>query len=143
MVRQRHYEYTYLFGAVCPQRDTAVGLVLPLVNTQAMAVHLQAIANTVPGGRHAVVVVDGAGWHSEVALEGLRNVSLLRLPPASPELNPVEQVWQWLRQHHLANRCYASYPALVEACCAAWNSFVGRTGAVAQLCTRQWATLEP
>jgi Transposase and inactivated derivatives len=117
--------------------------VLPTVNSEAMACHLQAISAAVPEGRHAGVVVDGAGWHTQAALEGLSNVSLLSLPPASPELNPVEQVWQWLRQHTLANRCFEHYEAILEACCEACNAFTSTVGAVKRLCSRQWAILEP
>lgn len=62
VVRQQQYVYTYVFGAMCPARDEAVGLVLPVANTRAMARHLEAISEQVPEGRHAVVVLDGAGW---------------------------------------------------------------------------------
>lgn len=143
VVRQQHYAYTYVFGAVCPARDEAVGLILPQVNTAAMALHLQAIAEAVPEDRHAVVVVDGAGWHGPAAAEGLDNLTLLKLPPASPELNPVEQLWQQLRQRSLANRCFENYEAIVQACCEAWNAFTELSGSLRRLCTRQWATLEP
>jgi transposase len=143
VVRQQQYEYAYVFGAVCPQRDEALGLVLPSVNTAAMALHLRTIDEAVPVGRHALVVVDGAGWHSASVTEGLNNVTLLKLPPASPELNPTEQVWQQLRQRHLANRCFSGYEDVVQACCEAWNAFTSLPGAVRHLCSRQWATLEP
>lgn len=143
VVRQQQYDYAYLFGAVCPARDQAVGLVLPTVNTQAMALHLQAISAAIPEGRHGVVVIDGAGWHGEAAAAGLENLSLLKLPPASPELNPVEQVWQQLRQRSLANRCFAGYEHIVTVCCEAWNAFTATAEAIRQLCTRRWATVEP
>lgn len=143
VVRQQQYDYAYVFGAVCPQRDQARALVLPTVNTAAMALHLRAIDEVVPPGRHALVVVDGAGWHGPSVTDGLNNVTLLKLPSASPELNPTEQVWQQLRQRHLANRCFSGYEDVVQACCEAWNAFTSLPGAVRQLCTRQWATLEP
>lgn len=142
VVRQQQYDYAYVFGAVCPARDEAVGLVLPAVNTEAMALHLEAVSAAVPEGRHAVVIVDGAGWHGVAAAATVANVSLLKLPPAAPELNPIEQLWQQLRQRALANRSFAGYEAIVEACCVAWNDFTGTAGAVRQLCTRQWATME-
>lgn len=123
MVRQQQYVYTYVFGAMCPARDEALGLVLPVANTEAMALHLQAISERVPEGPHAVVVVDGAGWHRERAAEGRNNLSLLKLPPASPELNPVEWLWQLLRQRYLVNRCFKDNEHLVQACCEAWNAF--------------------
>ncbi len=142
VVRQQQYDYAYVFGAVCPERDEAVGLVLPTVNTEMMTLHLQALSAAVPVGRHALVVVDGAGWHGPSVAEGVDNVTLLKLPPAAPELNPTEQVWQQLRQDHLANRCFSGYEDIVQSCCEAWNAFTGLPGAIRQLCTRQWAALE-
>lgn len=143
VVRQQQYASTYVFGAMCPARNEAVGLVLPVANTEAMARHVQAISEQVPEGRHAVVVLDGAGWHGERAAQGQDNVSLLKLPPASPELNPVELLWQQLRQRYLANRCFQDHEELVQACCEAWNEFTAIPGALHQLGTRPWATLEP
>ena len=65
--------------------------------------HLLDIAAKVPDGRHALVVLDGAGWHRSKALEIPANVTLLRLPPYSPELNPVKIVFQFLKSRHFAN----------------------------------------
>ena len=136
-VRQQQFEYSYLFGAVCPATGQAVGLVLPSVNMTAMTLHIEAIADCVPDGRHAVVIVDGAGWHS-LALN-TDKVTLLKLPPYSPELNPIEQVWQWLKQKWLSNRAYRDYEAIVDACCEAWNLFANNEVLVKRLCHRQWA----
>ena len=121
LVRQQQFEYVYIFGAVCPARDEAVGLVMPAVNTEAMLLHLEHIAMKIPEGRHAVVVLDKAAWHTTKRLKRFSNISLLPLPPTSPELNPTEQVWQALRDEHLANRCYEDYDAIMMACCDAWN----------------------
>lgn len=90
LVRQQQFEYTYIFGAVCPARDEAVGLVMPAVNTEAMLVHLEHISMNVPEGRHAVIVLDKAAWHTTKRLKRFSNISLLPLPSASPELNPTE-----------------------------------------------------
>ena len=112
LVRQQQFEYAYVFGAVCPARDEAVGLVLPVANTEAMLVHLEHISMKIPAGRHAVIVLDKAAWHTTKRLKRFNNISLLPLPPASPELNPTEQVWQALRDEYLANRCYEDYDAI-------------------------------
>jgi transposase len=143
VVRQQQSESAYIFGAVCPQCDAAVGLVLPFANTQTMALHLEAISLAVPPGRHAVVVLDQAGWHTTPKLPQLPNVSLLSLPAGSPELNPAEQVWQQLRDRSLANRCYDSYDDIIDACCEAWNKFTQIPNAIRSLCTRNWANLTP
>ncbi|MFZ3141286.1 MAG: transposase [Polaromonas sp.] len=113
--------------------------VMPQANTEAMALHLQAISEAVPAGRHAVLVLDRAGWHTTAKLPQFSNLSLLPLPAGSPELNPAEQVWQQLRDRHLANRCYDSYEQIVDACCDAWNAFTQIPGAIRSLCSRRWA----
>ena len=141
LVRQQQFEYTYIFGSVCPARDEAVGLVMPAVNTEAMLVHLEHISMNVPEGRHAVIVLDKAAWHTTKRLKRFSNISLLPLPSASPELNPTEQVWQTLRDEHLANRCYKDYNDIMVACCDAWNAFVDIPNRVKNLCSRSWANL--
>ena len=141
VVRQQQSESAYIFGAVCPQQSSAVGLVMPHANSEAMARHLQALSEAVPAGRHAVLVLDRAAWHTTPKLPQFPNVSLLPLPAGSPELNPAEQVWQQLRDRHLANRCYDGYEQIVDACCDAWNAFTQIPGAIRSLCSRSWAVL--
>ena len=90
-----------------------------------MNAHLAEISRQVAPGAHAVVTLDGAGWHQPGGkLRVPDNISLLPLPPYSPELNPVENVWQFLRQNHLSNRVYETYEAIVDACCDAQNALV-------------------
>ena len=88
-----------------------------------MKLHLRAISEEVPLGRHALIVVDGATWHNEKANEGLSNITLIKLPPVSPELNPVERIWQYLRQNYLSNQAFRDYKHIVDSCCSAWNQF--------------------
>lgn len=141
MNRQQQFEYAYIFGAVCPDRDEAVGIVMPSVNSHAMLEHLKAISANIPPGRHAVIVLDQAAWHTTEKVQTFDNLSLLPLPPASPELNPVEQIWQQLRDNWLANRSFDGYEAIVDACCEAWNWFVDIPEKVRKLCRREWAIL--
>lgn len=88
-----------------------------------------------------MIVLDRATWHTTQRLKKFSNISLLPLPPASPELNPTEQVWQVLRDEHLANRSYENYDAIMSACCDAWNVFVDTPSRVKNLCSRSWANL--
>ncbi|OJI26790.1 hypothetical protein VV99743_04092 [Vibrio vulnificus] len=67
--------------------------------------------------------MDGAGWHTNDIAEPFDNVSIIKLPTYSPELNPIEQVWSGLRQHYLANPSFADYEDIVSKVCRAWNSF--------------------
>lgn len=139
IVRQQQFNYTYIFGAVCPARDEGVGLIMPYANMQTMQIHLEHISLKIPAGRHAVVVLDQAGWHTSNKLKKPKNLTLISLPPASPELNPIEQVWRQLREDHLANRCYKNEEDIVNACCEAWNTFEDKSGSIKSLCSRQWA----
>ena len=141
VVRQKQYEYAYVFGAVCPERGASVGLVMPMVNTAAMQLHLRHIAVNVPKGKHAVIVLDRAGWHTTKKLAQFKNITLVPLPAGSPELNPQEQVWQQLRDRYLANRCFKNYDDIVDNCCHAWNDFTSDPTTIARLCTREWAKL--
>ena len=137
--RDTRYEWAYLFGAVCPARGVAAGLVLPFVNTPAMNAHLAEISRTVAPGAHAVLVLDGAGWHGGSALFVPDNISLITLPPYSPELNPVENVWQYLRANWLAISVFDNYDDIVDACCAAWNRFADDPTAVSSITSQSWA----
>ncbi len=127
------------FGAICPARATGAALVMPYANTQAMSAHLAEISRHVSPGAHAILVIDGAGWHSSRTLVVPANITLLTLPPYSPELNPVENVWQFLRQNRLANRVFDSYDAIVDVCCDAWNALLAIPERIASITSRDWA----
>jgi hypothetical protein len=138
--RDQRYKWAYIFGAVCPARDIGAALVLPAANTHAMNLHLREISTQVAQGAHAVVVLDGAGWHQtggKLAIPD--NISLLHLPPYSPELNPAENIWQYLRQNFLSNRIYETYNAIVDACCEAWNALIATPTVIRSIATRAWA----
>jgi len=92
----QRYASAYLFGAICPARGTGAALALPLANTEAMQLHLDEISTQVARGAHAVLLLDRAGWHTTGKLNVPRNISLIFLPSRSPELNPVENIWQYM-----------------------------------------------
>ena len=100
-----------------------------------MEKHLALILNKVPEGRHAVIVVDGAAWHQCHLADKFKSLSIIKLPPYSPELNPIEQVWQWLRQNELANWCFKGYDDIVDKCIRAWSSFISNPSRVMKLCS--------
>ena len=138
----------YLFGAICPARDTGAALAMPHANTQAMQMHLDEISLTVAPGAHAILILDQAGWHTTGKLSLPANISLMPLPPRSPELNallsevegPQENVWQYLRQRFLSNRIFDSYEAILTAVCDAWNTLLNETNRITSIGTRQWVT---
>jgi transposase len=111
----------------------------PYLNATAVSAHLADISRAVAEGAQAVLVLDGAGFHVAKDLKIPRNITLLRLPPYSPELNPIENVWEYLRGNKLANTVYETYDELVTACCNAWNFFVEDPERIASVTTRSWA----
>jgi hypothetical protein len=139
--RDSRYEWAYLFGAVCPERATGVALVMPYANSEAMNLHLREIGRAVAPGAQAILVLDGAGWHTSHILTPPDNVTLLGLPPYSPELNPVENVWEYLPKNNLALRVYDTYDAIVDACCNAWTDLIATPARIASITRRQWAVV--
>ena len=112
---------------------------LPFCNTEPMALHLTEIALAVAPGAHAVVLMDQAGWHMTGKLDVPGNISIVALPAKCPELNPVENIWQFMRDNWLSNRIYRSYDDIVEQCCHAWNKLVDQPWRIMTIGLRQWA----
>ena len=140
-VKQQQFEYAHVFGAVCPATGATEALICPIMNMDAMREHLALISKRTGRSRHAVLIVDGASWHQPYLAKEFDNITMLKLPPYSPELNPMEQVWQWLRQHELANKCFKNYEDIVTQCSQAWNTFIEDTARVKKLCWRNWINL--
>ena len=130
---------TYIFGAICPKDGKGAALVLPRCNIAAMTLHLAEIAMAVAPGAHAVLLLDRAGWHLSDKLIVPPNLTLLPLPPKCPELNPVENVWQFLRDNWLSNRVFRSYADIVDHCCFAWNNLVDQPWTIMSIGLRDWA----
>ena len=87
-------------------------------------------------------VLDGAGWYISKSLIVPDNITLMPLPPYSPELNPVEKLWQYLRQNNLANRVFDSYDDIVDVCCTTWNSLMAMPQRLASITLREWAQVK-
>ena len=117
----QRYTFAYIFAASEVETDNAFALVLPEVHTNAMQLFL-----------------DGAGWHRANALQVPECISLVALPAYSPELNPVERVWLYLKQRFLSHRLHADYEAIADAACRAWNCLTAETGRIRSLCSYPW-----
>ena len=139
VVRQRQFLSTYIFGAVCPDRDIGCAMILPQCNSGMMQIHLDQISQEIQENHHAIILMDRASWHTTEALNIPKNISLMPLPPYSPELNPMEQVWQQLRKIKLSNTNFEDYDHIVDSCCEAWNCFCDEDGNINNLCSRNWA----
>jgi DDE superfamily endonuclease len=135
----QRYDSAYLFGAICPARGTGAGLAMPYADTEAMQIHLDEISRTVARGAHAVLLLDRAGWHTTGSLDVPKNMTLIFLPSRAPELNPVENVWLYLRQTWLSNRVFDTYEAIIAAACEAWNKLMAQPQAITSIGMRDWA----
>jgi hypothetical protein len=106
--------YSHIFGAICPERGTGAAPVPPRCNSQAMQWHLDEIASQVIHGAHGVLLLNQAGWHTTLKLKTPANPTLVLLPPRSPELNPAENFWQFMRDNCLSNKFFKSYDDIVN-----------------------------
>ena len=138
MVKDQRYRSAYIFGAVCPERDTGAALVITHVSVAAMNLLLEEVAAQLPKGTHAVMLIDNAGWHTANELRVPLNISLVNLPPYSPELNAIERVWQYLRDRYLSGRLFTSTHAIVDACCEAWNRLLKEVGRIQSMTNLDW-----
>jgi hypothetical protein len=129
----------YIFGAICPARGVGAALVLPRCNTQAMQWHLEEISSQVSLGAHAILIVDRAGWHTTDNLVIPPNITILLLPPRAPELNPVENIWQFIRDNWISNRVFKSYDEIVAISAEAWNKLIDQPWKIISIGHRKWA----
>jgi transposase len=129
----------YIFGAICPAEGKGAALVLPRCNVPAMQLHLAEISRAVAPGAHALLLMDQAGWHLSDRLVVPGNITIVPLPAKSPELNPVENVWQFMRDNWLSNRVFKSYDDILDHCSHAWNKLVDQPWKIMSIGWRQWA----
>ena len=112
---------------------------LPRCTTQGMSEHLKEISQAVTPGAHAVLLLDRAGWHVSSKLQVPSNITLLPLPARAPELNPVENIWWFMRENWLSNRIFTSYTDILDHCCAAWNKLTDQPWTIMSIGLRDWA----
>ena len=137
-IRQTNYQWTYLFGSVCPETGDCHGWRMPYANTLIMNLYLKDFAKQLPKDIHALMIMDGAGWHKSKELKIPGNVSILLLPPYSPELNPAELIWRQLRQRKLSNRLYPTIDDLEAAVDDAWLWISNQQDELSNLCLFPW-----
>ena len=129
----QRFDSLYLFAACRPGTDEAFALALPEATAASMSLFLAHFAQELAPDVHAVLILDRAGWHLAPGLSVPANITLIPLPPYSPELNPVERVWLYLRERFLSQRVLGSYPALLDAACRAGNALAAKPGRLTSL----------
>jgi len=137
--KQVGYANVQVMTAVCPATGRAEGLITHKLDAAVTQLFLDQLSATIPEGVHALLVWDGAGWHTAGSLVAPKNVTLLRLPPYSPELNVVERLWRHLRQRHWSNRVYAGIKDLEEAAVCGWRAVCLDPETVKSVCRCDYA----
>src|SRR5271170_7466163 len=135
----QRYESAYLFGAICPARGVGAALAMPFADTEAMQLHLEEISQHVAEDAHAVLLLDRAGWHTTDKLNVPSNITPIFLPSRAPELNPVENIWQYLRANWLSNRVFETYEDIIDAACEAWRRLITQPQTITSIGMREWA----
>jgi hypothetical protein len=142
MVRDNRHDSAYIFGAICPARGVGAAVIMPAANAEGMSEHLKELSTQVAPSSIAVVICDGAGWHQRgKELVVPDNIRLLSLPPYSPELNPMENVWDYLRQNKLCAQVWDTYDDILEACKTAWNWLIDDPDRIRSIGIRDWASV--
>jgi transposase len=134
-VRQTECEYLWVLGAVCPETGHAEGLLSPRLNTAVVSIFLREFSQTLAVAAHAVMIWDGAGFHTSKSLRMPANITVVQLPPYSPELNPMENLWHYLKSHYWSNRACADYGELEEAAVDAWQAAVLKPELMKTVCS--------
>jgi DDE superfamily endonuclease len=143
MVRDNRHDTAYIFGAICPARGIGAAIITPTVNTDCMNLHLAEISTQVTPGSVAAIICDGAGWHQtggELSLPS--NIVLVPLPPYAPELNSMENVWEYLRGNKLSSGIWDEYEDILRACADAWNWLMDDPDRIRSIGSRDWATVD-
>jgi transposase len=138
-VRQTQYAYVWVIGAACPQTGQAEAIIAPYLDTAIINQFLDQFSRALPPDVQAVLVWDGAGYHRSNKLVVPDNVTLLSLPAYSPELNPIENLWHYLKSHHWSNRAYADYDALFDAAEKAWRAVCLQPNQVQTICAAPYS----
>jgi transposase len=125
--------------SVCARTCGDTDVILRKADTEAMNLRLAEIATQIAPGAQAVLLVDQAGWHLSGRLTVPPNITLIPLPAKCPELNPQENVWQFMRDNWLSNRVSKSYDQIVDQCCDAWNKLIDQPWRIMSIGMRQWA----
>lgn len=137
--KDMRFSYTYIYGAVCPERDIGEAIVVDQVSKEGMEKHLQAVSDMIPNDRHAVMLMDKAPWHLSLIVPS--NITIVHLPSYSPELNSCENVWEYLKNNFLSNRVFNTMGDIIDACCDAWLQLTNEPGRIKSIASREWINI--
>ena len=135
----QRYQSAYLFGAIGPARGVGAALALPFANTEARQLHLEEISRRVAEGAHAVLLLDRAGWRTTAKLDMPRNITPIFPPSRAPELNPQENIWQFMGGNCLSNLVFDTYDDIIDVACDAWRKLIAQPEMITSIGMRDWA----
>lgn len=125
-----------MLGAVCPETGKRIGLVFETLDTETVNLHLQLIRKSIPKNVHVILVWDQASFHTSNDIVVPRNITIVNQAAYSPELNPVERVWKYLKTHFLGNRVFKDMTDILTASVDAWNEL--SDSAIRSICRTSW-----
>ena len=128
-------EYRHLFGAVEPLSGDKFFLIMPQCNTESMNIFIEELSKAFPDD-YILLALDGAGWHSSKGLTVPKNIELFKLPPATPEMNPIEQIWREIRTRGFRNELFETLEHVVDRLCDTVCSLSNHT--VRSITGRDW-----
>ena len=135
----KNYTHADLFSAICPARGNGGRSGHALCRYRGMQARIDEISRHFARGAHAVLLMDRAGRHTTARLKVPENITRIFLPSRAPELNPVENAWQYLRAKWLSNRGFANFEAIIDAACDAWRKLVAQPHTITSIGLRDWA----
>ena len=109
-------EFRYAYGAVEPLTGESCFVVMPYCNTDCMNLFLKELSNTFPRDK-IILVCDGAAWHKSGSLKIPENIELIFIPPYTPEMNPIEQIWKEIRKIGFKNEVFQTLQKVVDRLC--------------------------
>ena len=139
-IKQTKYDWLYVLGAICPATGQSVGMISPHIDAKIVSIFLQEMSRQIERNVHIVLIWDRAGFHSPHAVQVPENITLMPLPPYSPELNPTENLWHYLRGHYWSNREYEDWGALNDAVCSAWQETCLNPEKIRTICNAPYLT---
>lgn len=134
-VRQTAYQYVWVMAAVCPETGQSEGLITPRLDTRYINTFLRQFSENLAPDEHAVMIWDGAGFHRGKELVMPANITAIQLPAYSPEFNPIENLWHYLKSHYWSNRAYRDVDELEDAVIQAWRDSVMNVGLMKTVCS--------
>jgi hypothetical protein len=136
IIRQNGFKSAYFVGAVNPQSGDKFSLIFDGIDTRIMNLFLDGVSQSVKSSDHIIMFVDGAGWHSAEDLAVPKNMTLYHLPPYSPELNPIERLWDYLKENYLSGRVFADMEQIFDYGVMAWRALT--PAMVSSVCAAPW-----